>query len=253
VRFIYNIYLKLRYNSFGENPLIYSKYFGLKGHNGLDLATFWRDKVYAPYDALVVDVKTTDSGYGKHVYLCDDKYLTVYGHLDEVVVKIGEKVKQGDVIGFEGNTGAVLKDGKPQTIYEDGIHFGTHLHWGVYKVAIGKAGRQKYFPAIKKVYTILNYYNGYRGAIDPLPLVAIDPLPLVKIEKQEIMTREKLYQIFHEIVLREPTPEEVKIFESYSEDRLREFLGKTALRKKIIKFVNFGRMIGYIKESLTDN
>lgn len=230
---------------FGENPLIYSRYFGIKGHNGIDLATFWRDKVYAPYDALVVDVKTTDSGYGKHIYLCDDKYLTVYGHLDEVVVRIGERVKQGDVIGFEGNTGSVLKDGKPQTIYEDGIHYGTHLHWGVYEVApCSKQGHQIYFPAINKCYVIKNYNNGYHGAIDPLPLVIT--------KEQKTMTKEKLYQIFHEIVLREPNAAEEKIFSNYSEERLREYLGQTPLRKKIIKLVNFGRMLGYIKESLTD-
>lgn len=44
---------------------------------------------------------------------------TVYGHLSKIMIKEGEKLEQGDIVGLSGNTGRVT---------------GPHLHWGV-KVA----------------------------------------------------------------------------------------------------------------------
>jgi murein DD-endopeptidase MepM/ murein hydrolase activator NlpD len=34
-----------------------------------------------------------------------DRFVTLYGHLDEIRVRRGQRVKQGDVLGAVGNTG----------------------------------------------------------------------------------------------------------------------------------------------------
>jgi len=86
-------------------------------HNGIDVASRRDMPVMAPAGA-VVSYEGFDSGLGKMVKL-DHGYgmQTVYGHLSKVNVRIGQKVKRGDVIAFVGNTG---------------LSTGPHLHYEVH-------------------------------------------------------------------------------------------------------------------------
>ena len=64
------------------------------------------------------------SGLGWAVKINHAYYIaTIYGHLDHFIVKVGQNVTRGQVIGYEGRTGwatgchlhfAVLFDGVPQ-------------------------------------------------------------------------------------------------------------------------------------------
>jgi septal ring factor EnvC (AmiA/AmiB activator) len=86
-------------------------------HNGIDIAARQDTPVIAPA-AGVVSYFGFDSGLGKLIKV-NHGYgmVTYYGHLSKVTVKIGQKVKRGDIIAYVGNTG---------------LSTGPHLHYEVY-------------------------------------------------------------------------------------------------------------------------
>jgi Membrane proteins related to metalloendopeptidases len=74
-------------------------------HTGLDIAMNIGEKVYAAFDG-VVRVAQVNGGYGRMILIRHYNNLeTLYGHLDKIIVKVGQKVKAGDIIGYSGNTG----------------------------------------------------------------------------------------------------------------------------------------------------
>ena len=74
-------------------------------HDGIDYAGSVGDGVAAA-DGGTVKYCGEMSGYG-NIIILDHKngYETYYGHLSAILVKNGEKVKKGDIIGKVGNTG----------------------------------------------------------------------------------------------------------------------------------------------------
>ena len=77
-----------------------------KFHYGLDFTASTGTPVYATGNGTVKTVKYTKSGYGKHIIIDHGyEYETLYAHLSDYNVKIGEKVIRGQVIGFVGSTG----------------------------------------------------------------------------------------------------------------------------------------------------
>lgn len=63
------------------------------------------DPVYAVADGIIIK-NTFDENLGNVIFLQTDAgYTCVYGHLDEMYVEEGQKVKEGDVIATLGNTG----------------------------------------------------------------------------------------------------------------------------------------------------
>ncbi|TAM98128.1 MAG: M23 family metallopeptidase [Rhizobiaceae bacterium] len=74
-------------------------------HPGIDFRSPVGKKVPATA-AGVVTHAGWDGGYGKMVEIDHGNgYATRYGHLSEVDVKVGEKVKLGQIIGKSGSTG----------------------------------------------------------------------------------------------------------------------------------------------------
>lgn len=75
----------------------------------------WHAKVLAPFDGRVVAVMHNDvtnvpgtlgkSPPGGIVFLRDDGLAVVYGHVDDVTVKAGDRVKAGQVVAIDGNNG----------------------------------------------------------------------------------------------------------------------------------------------------
>ena len=74
-------------------------------HPGLDIAVANATEVRAAGGGLVVEVSETPE-YGKMIRLSHpEQYETLYGHLSQVLVKQGDKVALGALIGLSGNTG----------------------------------------------------------------------------------------------------------------------------------------------------
>ena len=87
-------------------------------HRGTDLKAAMNTPLYATADAIVEWAAIhKKSGYGKLIILDHSfGFKTYFGHLNKIVVKSGQFVKRGDIIGYTGNTG---------------MSNGPHLHYEV--------------------------------------------------------------------------------------------------------------------------
>ena len=81
-------------------------------HTGLDIAAPLDTPVSAAADGTVllatssVDAEGHLTGYGNYVVIGHGAgFITVYGHLDKLLVTPGQAVQQGQVIGLMGSTG----------------------------------------------------------------------------------------------------------------------------------------------------
>lgn len=101
-----------------------SSRFGMRWgrmHTGVDIAASYGSPVEAS-DAGKVIFAGWESGYGKLIKIDHENgYVTYYGHLSSILVKVGQRVAKGDVIGKVGATGHVT---------------GPHLHFEVRKDGI---------------------------------------------------------------------------------------------------------------------
>ncbi len=94
---------------------IYKTY---KMHTGIDLTAPLGTKIYATGDG-TISLARFERGYGKCVFIDHGyNFETVYAHMSMILVKPGQKVKRGEVIGLVGNTG---------------VSTGPHLHYEVRK------------------------------------------------------------------------------------------------------------------------
>ena len=88
-------------------------------HYGIDLANTVGTNVTSAMDGVIVDIENRPAGYGKYVVIRHDRgYQTLYGHLSSILVREGQRVRQGQSIGTMGSTGRST---------------GSHLHFAVYK------------------------------------------------------------------------------------------------------------------------
>ena len=75
-------------------------------HRGVDVSIIRDEPVVAAFPGTVVVSKYNQGGYGHYVMVEHENGLsTLYGHLSERLVKVGEKVYPGDIVGLAGNTG----------------------------------------------------------------------------------------------------------------------------------------------------
>ena len=76
-------------------------------HTGIDLAAPYGSPIMAADSGQVIWTGWDWSGLGWAVKINHGHYLaTIYGHLERFIVKVGQNVTQGQVIGYEGSTGA---------------------------------------------------------------------------------------------------------------------------------------------------
>jgi murein DD-endopeptidase MepM/ murein hydrolase activator NlpD len=90
---------------------------GLLGyHSGLDISNALDTPIQATADGEVEEAGWMDRyGYGVRVRHTEERE-TLYGHLNHVLVKIGQKVSRGDILGTMGRSGNAT---------------GVHLHYEV--------------------------------------------------------------------------------------------------------------------------
>ncbi len=89
----------------------------LQRHKGIDIVARPGTPIIAPAKG-VVTYSRFNGGYGKFLKLNHGYgYVTHYGHLSKAAVKVGQKVKRGEIIGYVGNTG---------------LSTGPHLHYEVF-------------------------------------------------------------------------------------------------------------------------
>lgn len=128
---------------FGARPDFYKAYqidgVPLKGHEGLDYGTPKGSRIVAVDGGVVTEVGDQgEEGYGRWIKIVHEWGETVYAHLEEQWVKVGDSVTKAQVIGLSGDTGNTD---------------GAHLHFGM---------RVKPF----------NRQDGWGGYTNPLPYLA---------------------------------------------------------------------------------
>ncbi len=97
--------------------------YGYKAHVGVDLMASTGTEVYSVMDGIVVRSEPDNNVYGRFVMVLHcDGYLSLYGHLSKLMVKFGEVVKSGQLIGLSG--GDVNDPNR-------GISSGPHLHFEI--------------------------------------------------------------------------------------------------------------------------
>lgn len=85
-----------------------------KFHKGIDIAGsgIKGKPIVAAADGIVSIAEYNSGGYGYYVMVNHGKgsdgkqYVTLYAHMSKYIVKVNQKVKKGDVIGYVGTTGA---------------------------------------------------------------------------------------------------------------------------------------------------
>jgi murein DD-endopeptidase MepM/ murein hydrolase activator NlpD len=89
------------------------------GHPGIDLMSPRGSQVVAMERGTVIDVQKDTFGYGRHL-LVKHMYevVSLYAHLDQINVRLGQEVTPGQVVGTIGTTGWST---------------GPHLHFEVYE------------------------------------------------------------------------------------------------------------------------
>jgi murein DD-endopeptidase MepM/ murein hydrolase activator NlpD len=91
-------------------------------HAGIDFAMPAGTPIHAAAAGTVVKAGDAGDGYGNSVFIDHaNGYLTHYAHQSRLIVGVGDKVKAGQVIGYEGATGDAT---------------GPHLHFEVHKGAM---------------------------------------------------------------------------------------------------------------------
>ncbi|MFT4544526.1 MAG: murein DD-endopeptidase MepM/ murein hydrolase activator NlpD [Bacteroidia bacterium] len=97
---------KLKRVASGFNYRIHPIYKVRHFHTGIDFTAPRGTEIYATGNGKVQKVIMKKRGYGYHVVIDHGYgYKTLYAHMSKFKVKVGEKIKRGDVIGYVGSTG----------------------------------------------------------------------------------------------------------------------------------------------------
>lgn len=159
---------------FGENKVAYYKADGQKGHSGIDWGMPIGTPIYSSCDGKVILI-SEDVNRGVGVAVLSDeifkyngrdcKLRVLYWHLKDksLKVKMGDKVKTGQLLALSGNTGRST---------------GPHLHLSVAPVA--PDGSMK----------LLAEGNGYNGYVDGMLYLDLDTPQMKRVkELQELLNK----------------------------------------------------------------
>ena len=119
-----------------------------RSHKGVDYAASRGTPIRASGDGKIV-LAGKKGGYGKAIFIQHGgRYRTVYGHLNGYAkgIRVGKKVKQGQVIGYVGSTG--LATG-PHLHYEFRVN-GSHRNPLTVRLPEAKPVHPNYLPHFKE-------------------------------------------------------------------------------------------------------
>ncbi len=119
--------------------------YGGAPHNGVDYSAGFGSPIKAIGDGKIVANGVNNSGWGNWIAIAHtNNMVSLYGHMSSFAnVSVGTVVTGGQVIGYEGKTGAAT---------------GSHLHLSLYK---------DFFTYIKDSSGQLNF-NYFEGTLNPL-------------------------------------------------------------------------------------
>lgn len=85
-------------------------------HTGIDIANKLNTEIYSATDGTVKSTENMNKYYGNNIEIEKDGVIFKYAHLNKINAKVGDTVKQGDLIGLMGSTG---------------MSTGSHLHFEI--------------------------------------------------------------------------------------------------------------------------
>src|SRR5258708_5720243 len=86
---------------FGESDLPYQPF-----HTGIDIANKYGAQITPFAKGKVIYASEISWGFGKHIILDNGNNVTsIYAHLSQIYVNVGQEVTTGQIIGAEGATG----------------------------------------------------------------------------------------------------------------------------------------------------
>lgn len=92
-----------------------------KFHAGMDFSAPRGTPIYATGDGKVIKVRKSRRGYGNHVKIDHGYgYETLYAHMSKYIVRQGQNIKRGEVIGYIGNTGKSVAPHLHYEVHKDG-------------------------------------------------------------------------------------------------------------------------------------
>lgn len=147
-----------------EHPILKRKEF----HPGIDLAASIGTPIYAPASGVVEFSGYSNNGYGYNVILLHNfGFKSVFAHMTRKdVVKAGDFVNKGDLIGYTGNTG---------------LSTGPHLHYEVR--FINKTLEPLYFLNLKR--KNMNEFFNQEGRVPWQSLIKAVSAQQIQARKQQ--------------------------------------------------------------------
>lgn len=140
---------------------------GRSMHYGMDYACGVGTPVYAANSGTVC-LSLFDNAGGNMIGINGDHELSRYAHLSQRLVKVGDKVKAGDLIGYSGNTGSATTGAH--------LHFETWITPANYKY--NYADRTKYAVdpmAVCHLKDGAKFNNNGLATMQPIPIA--EPTP----------------------------------------------------------------------------
>lgn len=146
---------------YGENPHAYGgKGMPVESHSGVDFVGDEGTPIRASHSGTIFEVHDISvagyHGYGNYVKIRsrdgENGFETVYGHMLKMFVKQGDVVRQGQLIGYMGNTGVSSR---------------PHVHFGLRFLYFCDKTKDIWNPC-----EVIDGKNGNLGWIDPMPYLA---------------------------------------------------------------------------------
>jgi murein DD-endopeptidase MepM/ murein hydrolase activator NlpD len=93
-----------------------------KMHTGVDFTARIGTPVFATGDGIVIKAGNYATGYGNEIEINHGYgFVTKYAHLSRFKVKVGQKVRRGELIGYVGNSGTSVSPHLHYEVIKNGI------------------------------------------------------------------------------------------------------------------------------------